>query len=118
MRRRSRMRGSVEPPTQRLTVLTDTPSIRAAASWVRPSRRSAVDIQSANVSGWPGVPGTAPANWPGALVPLPVTDMSADSPPGPAAGAAVLLTVRSAPARSPACDPFGAVLGGGIWLSE
>ena len=51
MRRRSRSRGSVSPPTQRPTVLTETPSCRAAASWVSPSRRSAVDIQSANVAG-------------------------------------------------------------------
>ena len=47
IRRRSRIRGSVSPPTQRLTVFTDTPSWRAAASWVRPSRRSVDDIQSA-----------------------------------------------------------------------
>jgi hypothetical protein len=32
MRRRSCRRGSVSPPTQRLTVLTETPSCRAAAS--------------------------------------------------------------------------------------
>jgi hypothetical protein len=32
IRRRSRMRGSVVPPTQRLTVFTDTPSCLAAAS--------------------------------------------------------------------------------------
>src|SRR5215831_17011815 len=50
IRRRSRIRGSVSPPTQRPTVFTDTPSWRAAASWVRPSRRSVDDIQSANVA--------------------------------------------------------------------
>ena len=55
------MRGSVAPPTQRLTVLTDTPSWRAAASWVRPSRRSALDIQAANVSGSPAAPAADPA---------------------------------------------------------
>src|SRR5207248_4218214 len=48
MRRRSRSRGSVAPPTQRLTVLTDTPSWRAATSMVMPSRRRAPAIQSAN----------------------------------------------------------------------
>src|SRR5690349_15135123 len=51
IRRRSRIRGSVSPPTHRPTVLTDTPSWRAAASWVRPSRRRVDDIQSAKVSG-------------------------------------------------------------------
>src|SRR5215470_20176816 len=51
IRRRSRIRGSVSPPTQRPTVFTDTPSWRAAASWVRPSRRRVEDIQSAKVSG-------------------------------------------------------------------
>src|SRR5215470_13039582 len=50
IRRRSRIRGSVSPPTQRPTVFTDTPSWRAAASWVRPSRRSVGDIQSAKVA--------------------------------------------------------------------
>src|SRR6478752_8055852 len=51
IRRRSRIRGSVSPPTQRPTVFTDTPSWRAAASWVRPSRCRVDDIQSAKVSG-------------------------------------------------------------------
>ena len=37
--------------TQRPTVFTDTPSWRAAASWVRPSRRRVDDIQSAKVAG-------------------------------------------------------------------
>src|SRR5919107_225781 len=40
MRRSSRRRGSVSPPAQRLTVLTETPIWRAAASWDRPSRLS------------------------------------------------------------------------------
>src|SRR5579875_2839194 len=48
IRLRSLIRGWVAPPTQRLTVFTDTPSWRAAASWVIPSRRSALDIHSAN----------------------------------------------------------------------
>src|ERR1700722_12885425 len=47
IRRRSRSRGSVVPPTQRLTVLTETPSWRAATSMVMPSRRSEAAIQSA-----------------------------------------------------------------------
>src|SRR5262249_47549946 len=51
IRLRSRSRGWVAPPTQRLTVFTDTPSCRAAASWVIPSRRSALDIHSANEAG-------------------------------------------------------------------
>ena len=58
IRRKSRIRGSVSPPTQRPTVLTETPSWRAAASWVSPSRRRVDDIQSAKVSGrvrWSGL---------------------------------------------------------------
>ena len=62
IRRRSRIRGSVSPPTQRPTVFTDTPSWRAAASWVRPSRRRVDDIQSAKVAGRAGrLPATARA---------------------------------------------------------
>src|ERR1035441_5210660 len=61
MRLRSRIRGSVAPPTHRLTVLTETPSWRAAASCVSPSRRNALDIHSAKVPGWPGSPITAGA---------------------------------------------------------
>ena len=61
IRRRSRSRGSVSPPTQRPTVLTETPSCRAAASWVIPSRRSAVDIQSAKVAGRAVAPALGPA---------------------------------------------------------
>jgi hypothetical protein len=49
--RRSRNLGSVAPPTQRFTVLTETPSWRAACSWVSPDRRSTFDIQSAKVAG-------------------------------------------------------------------
>lgn len=56
IRRRSRIRGSVAPPTQRLTVFTDTPSIRAAASWVSHSLRSVVVIHSEKVSPWTGWP--------------------------------------------------------------
>ena len=47
MRRSSRRRGSVSPPTQRLTVFTDTPRCLAAASWERPSRLSTPEIHSA-----------------------------------------------------------------------
>src|ERR1700733_1321005 len=65
IRLRSRIRGWVAPPTQRLTVFTDTPSCRAAASWVMPSRRSALDIHSANeavcfsAAAWPSAAATA-----------------------------------------------------------
>src|ERR1700722_5700657 len=79
IRRRSRSRGSVAPPTQRLTVFTDTPSWRAAASIVMPSRRSTLAIQSANDDASPSAP------------------LASLAPPTP--------STPSAPARSGGMDP-------------
>jgi len=77
----------VAPPTQRLTVFTDTPSWRAAASIVSPSLRSAPAIQSANVSGCPptavraGLVPPAVVSWIAAAAPWPRNrDVSASIP--------------------------------------
>src|SRR5580658_9952752 len=91
IRRRSRSRGSVVPPTQRLTVLTETPSWRAATSMVMPSRRSAAAIQSAKAvsSSFRLAPGGSAPNLPGSW------DLSSEARASRPAGVPIWAPERS-----------------------
>jgi len=105
MRRRSRSRGSVVPPTQRLTVFTDTPSWRAAASMVSPSLRSTPAIQLANDSS--SAPVTAwRAVSPSAAEPLAAAFSTAGGRRAPSASCARRSEVSaSMPAGALICAP-------------
>src|SRR5581483_6830486 len=75
-------------PTQRLTVLTETPSCRAAASIVRPSRHSTPAIQSANDAAESSTPTAEEAD-------------AAEAPEAAEAGAGSAAPTKAAPAPGP-----------------